>query len=334
VSARAGIASAPVLVAPDDFKGTLSALDVAGALATGLRAGGLVAVELPVGDGGGGTMDVLVRARGGELRTATVSDPLGRPVDAAFGLVDGGELAIVETAHASGLWRVDEGERDAWEATTRGTGELIAAASEAGARKVIVAAGGSATTDGGAGALAALGETGLRPGDVEIEVACDVRTPWEDAPRVFGPQKGADPETVARLKRRLHQLADAAPRDPRGQPMTGAAGGLAGGLWAHFGARLVAGAPVVLDAIGFDERMRAARFVVTGEGRLDEQTLSGKAVGEVAVRCRQAGVGCHAVVGVNDLSAFDARLIDLASVSEAGSVEALSAAGRALAEAT
>jgi len=213
-------------------------------------------------------------------------------------------------------------------------GRAIAAARQAGARTVIVAAGGSATTDGGAGALAALEQTGLRPGEVELEVACDVRTAWEDAPRVFGPQKGADPQTVARLERRLHQLADAAPRDPRGQAMTGAAGGLAGGLWAHFGARLVPGAPFVLDAIGFDERMRAARFVVTGEGRLDEQTLSGKAVGEVAVRCRQAGVGCHAVVAVNALSAFDARLIDLASVTEAGSAEALEAAGRALAEAT
>lgn len=333
MSGDLALASAAVLVAPDDFKATLSAAEVAGALAVGLRAGGLDAIELPVADGGGGTMDALVRARGGEVRQATVSDPLGRPVEAAFGLLDDGELAIVEMAQASGLWRVPETERDAWAATTRGTGELIAAAANAGARTVVVAVGGSATTDGGAGALAALEEAGLARGDLNLEVACDVHTPWEDAPRVFGPQKGADPQTVARLERRLDELAAAAPRDPRGVAMTGAAGGLAGGLWAHLDARLVAGAPYVLDAIGFDARMRAARFVVTGEGRLDEQTLSGKAVGEVAVRCRQAGVGCHAMVGVNELSAFQARLIDLASITEAGSVEALEAAGRALAEA-
>jgi glycerate kinase len=234
-------------------------------------------------------------------------------------------------AQASGLGLVEEDERDAWAATSRGTGELIAAAVATGAREVIVAVGGSATSDGGAGALAALEEAGLVPGAISLEVVCDVRTAWEDAPRVFGPQKGADPELVTRLERRLDELADAAPRDPRGVPMTGAAGGLAGGLWAHLGARLVPGAPYVLDAIGFDARMRAARFVVTGEGRIDEQTLSGKAVGEVAVRCRQAGVGCHAIVGRNELSAFDARLIDLASVTEAGSLVELETAGRALA---
>jgi len=325
--------AAAVLVAPDDFKGTLDAAEVASAMAKGLRAGGLEAEELPVADGGGGTMDVLVRARGGERRQTTVADPLGRAVEAEFGLLDEGRLAVVEMAQASGLWRVAEDERDAWSATTRGTGELIAAAVDAGAREVIVAVGGSATTDGGAGALAALTDAGFEHGAVTLEVACDVRTAWEDAPRVYGPQKGADPALVTRLERRLHELAATAPRDPRGVPMTGAAGGLAGGLWAHFGARLVPGAPYVLDAIGFDARMRAARFVVTGEGRLDEQTLSGKAVGEVAVRCRQAGVVCHAIVGRNELSAFDARLIDLASVTEAGTPEELENAGRALAEA-
>lgn len=158
-----------------------------------------------------------------------------------------------------------------------------------------------------------------------------MRTAWEGAPRVFGPQKGADRATLARLERRLDELAAAAPRDPRGLPLTGAAGGLAGGLWSHLGARLGPGAAYVLDAVGFDARMRGARFVVTGEGRLDEQTLAGKAVGEVAVRCRQAGVGCHAVVGRNELSAFDRRRIDLASVTEASSVGELAAAGERLA---
>lgn len=327
----AGPAGAPVLVAPDDFKGTLDAVEVAGALAAGLRAGGLEVEELPVADGGGGTMDVLVRALGGELRAATVADPLGRPVAASFALLEEG-AAVVETAQASGLWRVAEDERDAWAATTRGTGELIVAAARAGARRVIVAAGGSATTDGGAGALAALEEAGLGRGDLSLEVLCDVRTAWEQAPRVFGPQKGADAGTVARLEARLDELAAAAPRDPRGVAMTGAAGGLAGGLWAHLDARLLPGAAYVLDAIGFDARMRAARFAITGEGRLDEQTLAGKAVGEMATRCRQAGVGCHAVVGRNRLSAFDARLIDLASVIEATTTEELEAAGRLLAE--
>ena len=326
--------AAAVLVAPDDFKGTLGAAEVASAVARGVRAGGLRAEELPVADGGGGTLNVLVRARDGERRRVTVADPLGRPVEAEYGLLDGGAVAVVEMAQASGLWRVAEDERDAWTATTRGTGELIAAAVEAGASEVIVGVGGSATTDGGAGALAALAEAGFERGDARLEVACDVRIAWERAPALFGPQKGAAPALVTRLERRFEELAEAAPRDPRGVPMTGAAGGLAGGLWAHLDARLLPGAPYVLDAIGFDQRMRVARFVVTGEGRLDEQTLGGKAVGELAVRCRQAGVVCHAVVGRNELSAFDARLIDLAGVTEATTLEELENAGRALAEAS
>ena len=324
------IAAAPVLVAPDDFKGSFTAREVAATLARGLRAGGLEADELPVADGGGGTMEALLEARGGELRRASVADPLGRAVEAEWALLADGRAAVVETAQASGLWRVAEDERDAWAATTRGTGELIVAAAEAGARRVIVAVGGSATTDGGAGALEALAEAGIDRA-LEIDVVCDVRTAWEDAPRVFGPQKGADPDTVGRLEHRLEELAAAAPQDPRGVPMTGAAGGLSGGLWAHRGARLVPGAAYVLDAVGFDERMRAARFVVTGEGKLDDQTLSGKAVGEVATRCRGAGVGCHAVVGRNELSAFEARLLDLASVTEATTRAELEDAGRALA---
>jgi glycerate kinase len=313
----------PVLVAPDSFKGTLTATQVAAAVAAGLRDGGREAVELPVADGGEGTMDAL----GGERRRAVVSDPLGRPVDAEYALLDDGS-AVVEMAQASGLGLVDEAERDAYAASTRGTGELIVAAAQAGARSVLVAVGGSATTDGGAGAVAVLADAGLRP---DLVVACDVRTAWEDAPRVFGPQKGADPATVRRLERRLAKLARAAPRDPRGVPMTGAAGGLAGGLWAHLGARLVPGAPYVLDALGFDAAMRAARFVVTGEGRLDAQTLAGKAVGEVATRCRQAGVACHAVVGEDALDDFRERVLDLSTVTEAGTVRRLRTAGRRLA---
>jgi glycerate kinase len=322
--------SGRVLVAPDSFKGTLAATEVAAAIARGLRAAGRDAVELPVADGGEGTMDVLVGVLGGELRTAEVTDPLGRPVEASFALLPDGHPAIVETAQASGLWRVEEDQRDAWAASTRGTGELIAAAAEAGAETVIVTVGGSATTDGGAGALAALDDAGVQPA---LEVLCDVRTPWELAPSVFAPQKGADPKTVARLERRLDELAEAAPRDPRGEPMTGAAGGLSGGLWAHRGAKLRPGAAYVLDAIGFDDLMRAAPFVVTGEGRLDDQTLQGKVVGELATRCRQNGVSCHAVVGRNALDPFQIRMLDLASVTEAGTERDLEEAGRELAAA-
>jgi glycerate 2-kinase len=317
----------PALVSPDSFKGSFGAADVAAAIARGLRDGGREAVELPVADGGEGTMEVLVGALGGELVTTTATDPLGRPVEASFALLPDGRTAIVETAQASGLSLVAEHERDAWAASSRGTGELIAAAAEAGAETVIVTVGGSATMDGGAGALEALEEANV---EVELEVLCDVRTPWEDAPRVFGPQKGADPETIARLERRLQQLATDAPRDPRGEPLTGAAGALSGGLWAYRGARLQPGAAYVLDAIGFDERMRASAFVVTGEGRLDDQTLEGKIVGELATRCRQAGVTCHAVVGENSLEPFKARILDLASVTEATTLAELEAAGRGL----
>jgi glycerate 2-kinase len=316
----------PALVAPDSFKDTFSASEVAAAIASGLRAAGREAVELPVADGGEGTMDVLVGALGGELRTVAATDPLGRPVEAAFALLPDG-TAVVETAQASGLGLVDEGERDAWAATTRGTGELVLAAADAGAERVIVTVGGSATTDGGAGAVEALEAAGV---EVELDVLTDVRTPFEDAARVFGPQKGADPAMVKRLERRLHDLAARYRRDPRGEPMTGAAGGLSGGLWAQRGARLVRGAAYILDAIGFDERMRAAAFVVTGEGRLDEQTLQGKIVGEVATRCRQRGVTCHAVVGRNALDPFQERILDLASVTEATTLDELERAGREL----
>jgi glycerate 2-kinase len=300
---------------------------VAAAVAAGLRSAEREAVELPVADGGEGTMEVLVNALGGELRTATVSDPLGRPIEAGFALLPGG-AAVVETAQASGLGLVDEGERDAWAATTRGTGELIVAAVEAGVEKVIVTVGGSATTDGGAGAIEALDQAGVRP--PVMEVLCDVRVPFEDAPRIFAPQKGADPAMVKRLEQRLAKLAATFPRDPRGEPMTGAAGGLSGGLWAACGARLLPGAPYVLDAIGFDGLMRDSAFVVTGEGGLDDQTLQGKIVGEVATRCRQAGVTCHAIVGRNSLDPFGERIIDLASVTEASTLAEIEAAGSAL----
>ena len=315
------------LVAPDSFKGTFSAPEVAAAIAAGLRAGGREADEMPVADGGEGTMQAIVSALGGEVRTITASDPLGRPVEASFALLADGR-GIVETAQASGLGLVAESERDAWAASTRGTGELIAAAVEAGAERVIVTVGGSATTDGGAGALEALEEAGVT---MELDVLCDVRTPFEQAPSVFGPQKGAGPEMVKRLEQRLDELAARLPRDPRSVPMTGAAGGLSGGLWARHGANLQHGASFVLDTIGFDERMREAAFVVTGEGRIDSQTLQGKIVGELATRCRQGGVACHALVGKNELDDFSARILDLASLGEATTLEELEEGGRRIA---
>jgi glycerate kinase len=318
---------APVLVAPDKFKGTYTAAEVAAAIADGLREGGRNAEELPVADGGEGTADALVRALGGEWLEADASDALGRPIRGRFALLADGR-AVVEAAEASGLARIAAAERDAFAASSRGTGELIAAACEAGASHVLVAVGGTATTDGGAGALEALDDAGVDPG---LTVICDVRTPFEHAARVFAPQKGADPATVKRLQTRLAAFAKKAKRDPRGMPMTGAGGGLSGGLHAERGAKLVPGAPFVLDALGFDARMRASAFVVTGEGRLDEQTLEGKAAGEVAVRCRQAGVACHAIVGQSAIDDFSFRVLALDGLAEATDPGELRAAGRELA---
>jgi glycerate kinase len=320
----------PVLIAPDSFKGTFRASEVAGAIGRGLERAGLMPPDLcPVADGGEGTLDALLPRLGGEVVSAAVHDPLGRPLRAGFGLVEGGGTAIVETAAASGLGLVAEAERDAWAASTYGTGELIAAAIDAGAQVVLVPVGGSATTDGGAGALEAIAERGGLRG-ARLVVLCDVRVPFEGAPQVFGPQKGADPDTVRRLEERLDALASTWDRDPRGVPLTGCAGGLSGGLWAALGAVLEPGAPWVLDALDFDVRMRAARAVVTGEGKLDDQTLEGKLVGEIGTRARQAGVPLHAVVGRDALDPFGKRIIDLQRVYEATDIAEMQAAGEAL----
>ncbi len=319
---------ARVLVAPDSFKGTFSAAAAAAAIAEGVEAAGPAAECLPIADGGEGTLDALLGALGGERRSATVADPLGRAVEADFGLLADGR-AVIEMAQASGLWRLAEDERDPWRASTRGTGELIAAAVEAGARSVIVAVGGSATADGGAGCIEALDAAQV---EVAIEVVCDVTTAWEDSPRVFGPQKGAGPAMIERLEGRLERLAERAPRDPRGVPMTGCAGGLSGGLYAFRDARLEQGAAYVLDAIGFDRAARGTSLVITGEGRLDEQTLAGKAVAEVAERCRRAGIACRAVVGRRALDPTAVGRLGLAGVREATTLEELAEAGRRTAE--
>jgi glycerate kinase len=320
----------PVLVAPDSFKGTFRAAEVAGAIGRGLERAGLMPPDLcPVADGGEGTLDALLPGLGGEVVAAAAHDPLGRELTGCFGLVEDGGTAIVETATASGLALVAEDERDAWAASTYGTGELIAAAAHAGAAVIIVAVGGSATTDGGTGALEAIEEAGGL-GGASLVVLCDVRTPFEHAPKVFGPQKGADDAMVERLEKRLDELAGSWPRDPRGVPMTGCAGGLSGGLWAVHRAVLEPGAQWVLDALDFDTRMRAARAVVTGEGKLDEQTLQGKLVGEIGTRARQAGVPLHAIVGTDRLDAFGKRMIDLMRVIEATDLAELEAAGETL----
>jgi glycerate kinase len=329
-----GLIPSTVLVAPDAFKGTLSAMAVAEAIGRGLTREGRPVDLCPVADGGEGTLDVLSHALQAELRTAEVSDPLGRRIEARFGLAEdrrGQLVAIVETAGASGLALVDPGRRDPLRATTAGTGELLLAAIAAGANLVYLGVGGSATTDGGSGALRVI-ERGGGLGDARLVVLCDVRTPFEQAARVYGPQKGASPADVTRLTQRLQRLARTYRRDPRGVPMTGAAGGLAGGLWAQLGAELVAGSAFVLNVLDFDFRMREARAVVTGEGRLDMQSLAGKVVSEVAVRARQAGVPCHAIVGSRDLDAFGLRILDLQAVLEAGTPRELSAAGRRLAD--
>jgi glycerate 2-kinase len=311
------------LVAPDSFKGTLSAFEVAEAMERGLRAGEAAAEICPLADGGEGTMDVLLGALGGERVTAAVTDPLGREVQAAYGSLNDGR-AVIDVAQASGLALVAEDERDPERASSYGTGQLIAAAIARGARDVIVAAGGSATVDGGARAVAAIREAGGLDGTA-LTVWCDVRTAWEDAARVFGPQKGASPEAVERLAARLDGLADRMPRDPRGVAMTGAAGGLAGGLWAELGAELRPGAAAVLDAVGFDRRLADADAVVSGEGRLDAQTLEGKCVAEVAGRCRAAGKPLHLIVGTAS-GEHVGQWLGAASVSEAPTLETIQAA--------
>lgn len=320
----------PVLVAPDAFKGTLTAAQVAGAVGRGLERAGVPADLCPVADGGEGTLAVLLTALGGETAGTVAHDPLGREVAAGFALVEDGGTAIVEVAEASGLPRVAPAERDVMAATTYGTGELIAAAIDAGAAVVLVAAGGSATVDGGAGAIEAI-EAGGGLRGARLVVLCDVRTPWEEAPARFGPQKGACPDDVRALEERLRAMGRELPKDPAGVAMTGAAGGLAGGLWARYGAALEPGAAFVLTTLEADARMRAARAVVIGEGRLDRTSLQGKVTGELATRARQAGVPCHAVVGHSALEPFDARILDLQEIVQASTIEELERAGEALA---
>jgi glycerate 2-kinase len=252
------------------------------AMADGLREAGVEAQELPLADGGEGTLEVLAAAQGGELRRERVTGPLDEPVDAQWGLLEDG-TAVIELARASGLALAVPG-NDAVRATTRGVGELILAAVTAGARRAVVSLGGSATTDGGLGAVEALGWSlhGL-----DVTVACDVRTRFHDAATVFAPQKGASPAEVELLTRRLHSLSALYRRrtgiDVSALVGAGAAGGTAGGL-AALGARLRSGFTVVAEALALDAALVGVDLVVTGEGKLDGSSLAGKVVGEVLRR--------------------------------------------------
>jgi glycerate kinase len=283
-----------VLAAPDKFRGTASAAEVAAAIAAAATAAGATCEVVPVADGGEGTLEVL----GGPNRTRLVTGPLGDPVEARWRAA--GRTAVVEMALASGLELVGGAAgNDPMAASTYGTGELIGAALDAGCRRVIVGVGGSATVDGGLGALRAL-EPVSRLRGIELVVACDVRTRFVDAARTFGPQKGATAAQVELLHRRLERLVQVYEQtygvDVSVLEGSGAAGGLAGGL-AVAGAELVPGFEVVADEVDLFDRMEGVDLVVTGEGFLDEQSFEGKVVGGVCDLARSAGVPVLAVVG-------------------------------------
>lgn len=305
------IGAGTVLAAPDSFKGTASASAVAGAIAAGARAAGRTCDECPLSDGGEGFADVLAVV-GGEVRTTEVHGPLGRIVPARWRLA--GERAVVESAQASGLALVGgPAGNDPEAASSAGTGELLVAARDAGARRILVGLGGSATTDGGAGAVAAIEAAGGLD-SVEVVVACDVETRFGDAAAVFGPQKGASPEQVVRLGARLDDLAGQYLRrygvDVGSLAGAGAAGGLAGGL-AALGARLQPGFDLVAEAVGLAARIRDAAVVVTGEGRFDATSWAGKVVGGVAGLA--AGLPVLVVAGSADPTARrpPLRVVDL-----------------------
>jgi glycerate kinase len=324
-----------ILVAPDKFRGTLTARQAAEAFAIGwrrLRPDDEVEL-VPMADGGEGTMDALVDALGGRVLPATVTGPLGDPVHASFGLATarGHGLGVVEMARASGLALLDEARRDPSRATTRGTGELMARAIDAGAERLVVCIGGSATNDGGVGMAVALGGrfldaagepipdggaalarlaridlSSMHPALARVAVsgACDVDNPLtgaSGASAVYGPQKGASPDEVVRLDHALAHLAAVVERDLgvalKDEPGAGAAGGLGFGLLAFCGAHLRPGVEVVMDAVGLPERIEAADLVITGEGSLDEQSLRGKAPAGVLEACRLTGVPAAIVCG-------------------------------------
>jgi glycerate kinase len=318
-----------LVAAPNPYKGSLGAPAAAAAIAAGVRdvLPGAEVREVPVADGGEGTVEALVSARGGELASACVRGPLGETVEAVYGLIDGGRTAVVELAAASGLPLVPRERRDPRVTSTYGFGQLLEAARLRGVRRVIAGIGGSATNDGGAGMAQALGyrllDAGgrdLPPGglalarlaridasavapewrDVDVEVAVDVTNPLtgpEGASAVYGPQKGATEAMAGELDAALCRFADVIGRDVADRPGAGAAGGTGAGLVHFLGARLSRGAPLVIEASGLDEALAGAAAVLTGEGRVDGQTAYGKGPVEVARRARAASVRVALLAG-------------------------------------
>jgi glycerate kinase len=320
------------MVACDKFGGALSAAEAAAAIAEGLRRArpGAEIRLCPLGDGGEGTGAILAEALNAAPRTRVVRDPLGRPVEAIWWLCEPSRTGVVEMAAASGLWRLAPGERDPLRATSFGTGELLKAAAEAGCRKILLAVGGSATVDGGAGCLQALGwelldgrgeplaapagAAGLtavhrvRPPRermaLDLTVLCDVDNVLlgpRGAAAVFAPQKGAAPRQIPMLERGLARWAEvlraAGGREVRGLAGSGAAGGLPAALAALLDAKLVSGFDCVARAMRLSERLAGCHLCLTGEGRLDEQTRSGKVVAGVARMAAAVGVPVVALVG-------------------------------------
>jgi glycerate kinase len=302
-----------VLIAPDSFKGSISSVDVAQALADGWRRARPDDQILlsPLADGGEGTLSAIAAAGGWAWRTGSVRDPLGRPILARWLLSDDGEAAIVEMAEGSGLSRVAPAERDAVAATSVGTGELLTHAIAAGARRILLGIGGSATTDGGRGLLEGLDAdpaSGSRLPTVSLQVACDVDNPLlgpRGAAATYGPQKGATPDLVQLLDERNAAWADeldtTTGRNERDTPGAGAAGGVGFALLSiqdRFRAfALRPGIELVMEATGFDAKLARADLVVTGEGRIDEQTAYGKTALGVAKRAHAAGKPTIAVGG-------------------------------------
>ena len=322
-----------IVIAPDSFKDSLSAAGVAQAIAGGWAQVWPDAhvLQCPMADGGEGTVDAVLAACKGELRRQTVRGPLGDSVEARWGWLADSHTAMIEMAEASGLQLVAPGQRDACSSTTYGTGELIRAALDAGAQRIILAIGGSATNDGGAGAMQALGVQLLdserqplpagglalarlahisleqhdpRLAQVRFEIAADVNNPLcgpHGASSIFGPQKGASPEQVAHLDAALGHFADhcaqVLPKDVRDEPGSGAAGGLGFAAKAFLAAQFRPGVEVVAELVGLDEAVRGADLVITGEGRFDAQTLRGKTPFGVARIARRHGVPVVVIAG-------------------------------------
>ena len=330
-----------VLVAPDKFKGSLTATQAAGAIRRGLEAGlpGVRCRELPIADGGEGTAEVLCEALGGQWVSTEAHDPLGRPLAAGYAALPDG-VAVIAMSAASGLWCVPPGQRDILRASTFGTGELMVHALAHGARKILLGLGGSATNDGGIGAAAALGyrfldRAGLPldplpiflPGLAriipptedwpEVVAMCDVSNPLlgpRGATAVYGPQKGGDARTLPQLEAALAHLAAVMRTDLgcdfRDVPGAGAAGGMGFGLMSFFGARLCSGFEAVAAAMHLEEAVAGSDLVVTGEGCLDSQTLDGKGPAGVAALARKLGKPVLAFAGsVRDAGAL-ARVFD------------------------